>query len=135
MELNLLSKKIIGEATFVHKELGRGLLESVYQKCLCHRLISIGLSIEMEKPLPVYFDGIYLDCGYRLDIVVEKAIVIELKSIKRLKDIHLAQMLTYLKLSNYPLGLLMNFNEKTLVNGLKRVINQNKSLCTLCTLW
>jgi GxxExxY protein len=123
MELNLLSKKIIGEAIFVHKELGPGLLESVYQKCLCHRLISIGLSIEMGKPLPVYFDGIYLDCGYRLDIVVEKAIVIELKSIKRLKDIHLAQMLTYLKLSNYPLGLLMNFNEKTLVNGLKRVIN------------
>jgi len=123
MELNLLSKKIIGEATFVHKELGPGLLESVYQKCLCHRLILIGLSIEMEKPLPVYFDGIYLDCGYRLDIVVEKAIVIELKSIKRLKDIHLAQMHTYLKLSNYPLGLLMNFNEKTLVNGLKRVIN------------
>lgn len=121
MELNLLSKKIIGEVIFVHKELGPGLLEGVYQKCLCHRLISKGLSTEMEKPLPVYFDGVNLDCGYRLDLVVEKTIVIELKSIKKLKDIHLAQMLTYLKLGNYPLGLLMNFNEKTLVNGLKRV--------------
>ncbi len=117
-----MSKKIIGEAIFVHKELGPGLLEGVYQKCLCHRLISKGLFTEMEKPLPVYFDGVNLDCGYRLDLVVEKTIVIELKSIKRLKDIHLAQMLTYLKLGKYPLGLLMNFNEKTLVNGLKRVI-------------
>jgi len=80
------------------------------------------LSIEIEKPLPVYFDGIFLDCGYRLDLVVEKSVVIEIKSIKKLKEIHLAQMLIYLKLGKYPLGLLINFNENRLVDGLKRVI-------------
>ncbi|MCR9016119.1 GxxExxY protein [Aquiflexum gelatinilyticum] len=122
MEINSLTQKIIGESIYVHKELGPGLLESAYQKCLFHRLNSIGLSIEIEKPLPVYFDGIFLDCGYRLDLVVEKTVVIEIKSIKKLKEIHLAQMLTYLKLGKYPLGLLINFNEKRLVNGLKRVI-------------
>ena len=122
METNSLTQKIIGESIYVHKELGPGLLESAYQKCLFHRLNSIGLSIEIEKPLPVYFDGIFLDCGYRLDLVVEKTVVIEIKSIKKLKEIHLAQMLTYLKLGKYPLGLLINFNEKRLVDGLKRVI-------------
>jgi GxxExxY protein len=122
MEINSLTQKIIGESIYVHKELGPGLLESAYQKCLFHRLNSIGLSIEIEKPLPVYFDGIFLDCGYRLYLVVEKTVVIEIKSIKKLKEIHLAQMLTYLKLGKYPLGLLINFNEKRLVDGLKRVI-------------
>ncbi|WP_336246195.1 GxxExxY protein [Cognataquiflexum nitidum] len=118
--MNSLTQKIIGESIYVHKELGPGLLESAYQKCLCHRLISVGLSIEIA--LPVYFDGIFLDCGYRLDLVVEKTVVIEIKSIKKLKEIHLAQMLTYLKLGKYPLGLLINFKEKRLVDGLKRVI-------------
>ena len=122
MEINSLTQKIIGESIYVHKELGPGLLERAYQKFLFHRLNSIGLSIEIEKPLPVYFDGIFLDCGYRLDLVVEKTVVIEIKSIKKLKEIHLAQMLTYLKLGKYPLGLLINFNEKRLVNVLKRVI-------------
>lgn len=122
MEINSLTQKIIGESIYAHKEHGPGLLESAYQKCLFHMLNSIGLSIEIEKPLPVYFDGIFLDCGYRLDLVVEKTVVIEIKSIKKLKEIHLAQMLTYLKLGKYPLGLLINFNEKRLVNGLKRVI-------------
>ena len=122
MEINSLTKKIIGESIYIHKELGPGLLESAYQKFLFHRLNSIGLSIELEKALPIYFDGIFLDCGYRLDLVVENAVVIEIKSIKKLKEIHLAQMITYLKLGKYPLGLLINFNEKKLVGGLKRVI-------------
>lgn len=122
MEVNSLTQKIIGESIFVHKELGPGLLESAYQKCLFHRLNSIGLSIETEKPLPIFFDNMHLDCGYRLDLVVENTVVVEIKSIKRLKDIHLAQMITYLKLGKYPLGLLINFNEKKLVDGLKRVI-------------
>lgn len=122
MEVNSLTQKIIGESIFVHKELGPGLLESAYQKCLFHRLNSIGLSIETEKPLPIFFDNMHLDCGYRLDLVVENTVVVEIKSIKRLKDIHLAQMITYLKLGKYPFGLLINFNEKKLVDGLKRVI-------------
>jgi GxxExxY protein len=122
MEINSLTQKIIGESIYVHKELGPGLLESAYQKCLFHRLNSIGLSIEIEKPLPIFFDNTHLDCGYRLDLVVENTVVVEIKSIKRLKDIHLAQMITYLKLGKYPLGLVINFNEKKLIDGLKRVI-------------
>ncbi len=117
----LLTEKIISEAIYVHRQLGPGLLESTYQSCLFFRLLQAGLMVEKEKPLPVYFDGNKIDCGYRLDLVVEDQVVLELKSIKKLKDIHLAQMMTYLKLGKYQTGLLMNFNVTRLVDGLRRV--------------
>ena len=116
-----LTEKIIGEAIFVHKCLGPGLLESVYQRCLYHRLVKVGLFVEKEKSMPVHFDGLQLECGYRLDLVVENQVVLELKSVKNLEDIHLAQMITYLKLGNYPIGLLLNFNVVKLIDGIKRV--------------
>ncbi len=115
------SDKIIGEAIYVHRQLGPGLLESTYQNCLFYRLNQAGLKVEKEKQLPVIFDGINIECGCRLDLVVEDQIVLELKSIKKLKNIHMAQMITYLKLSGFSIGLLMNFNVVRLVDGLKRV--------------
>ncbi|NVJ84718.1 MAG: GxxExxY protein [Algoriphagus sp.] len=118
-----ITEKIIGEAIYVHRKLGPGLLESTYQHCLFQRLKSLGLKVEMEKPLPVYFDGLKLDCGYRMDIVVEDQIILELKSIKKIRDIHKAQMITYLKLSGYRIGLLINFNVLRLVDGLIRLRN------------
>ncbi len=117
----LLTDKIIAEAIYVHRQLGPGLLESTYQSCLFYRLVQAGLKVEKEKSLPVIFDGVQIECGYRLDLVVEDQVVLELKSIKKLKDIHLAQMITYLKLGKYPTGLLMNFNVARLVDGLRRV--------------
>jgi GxxExxY protein len=117
----LLTDKIITEAIYVHKHMGPGLLESTYQSCPFHRLVQAGMKVEKEKPLPVIFDGVQIECGYRLDLVVYDQVVLELKSIKKLKDIHLAQMITYLKLSKYPTGLLMNFNVIRLVDGLRRV--------------
>lgn len=117
----LLTDKIIAEAIYVHKHLGPGLLESTYQSCLFYRLVQAGMKVEKEKPLPVIFDSIQIECGYRLDLVVEDQVVLELKSIKKLKDIHLAQMITYLKLGKYRTGLLMNFNVVRLVDGLRRV--------------
>ena len=116
-----LSDKIIGEAIYVHRQLGPGLLESTYQNCLFYRLQQAGLKVEKEKQLPVISEGINIECGYRLDLLVEDQIILELKSIKKLKDIHLAQMITYLKLSGFSIGLLMNFNVVRLVDGLKRV--------------
>ncbi len=121
MELNSLTQKIIGEAIYVHKILGPGLLEGVYQHCLYQRLRLIGLKVEIEKPFPVKFDGVFIECGYRLDLVVEGIVVLELKSIKKLRDIHLAQMITYLKLGKYEVGLLINLNVLKLIDGLKRV--------------
>jgi GxxExxY protein len=117
----LLTDRIIVEAIYVHRHLGPGLLESTYQNCLFYRLVQGGMKVEKEKPLPVIFDGIQIECGYRLDLVVEDQVVLELKSIKKLKNIHLAQMITYLKLGKYPTGLLMNFNVVRLVDGLRRV--------------
>jgi GxxExxY protein len=117
----LLTDKIIAEAIYVQRHLGPGLLESKYQSCLFYRLVQAGMKVEKEKPLPVIFDGVQIECGYRLDLVVDDQVVLELKSIKKLKDIHLAQMITYLKLSKYQTGLLMNFNVVRLVDGLRRV--------------
>ena len=117
----LLTDKMIAEAIYVHRQLGPGLLENTYQSCLFYRLVQAGMKVEKEKPLPVIFDRVQIECGYRLDLVVNDQVVLELKSIKKLKDIHLAQMITYLKLSKYPTGLLMNFNVIRLVDGLRRV--------------
>ena len=126
MDINELSSKIIGSAIEVHKALGPGLLESVYEECLCHELSLKGFSFERQKLLPVEYKGKQLDCGYRLDVVVEKAIIIELKSCERIEPIHKAQLLTYLKLSGLQLGLLLNFNTLMMRDGIVRVVNELK---------
>lgn len=118
-----LTEQIIGCAIKVHKVLGPGLLESAYEACLCFELRKQGLYVEKEKPLPLVYEEVKLDCGYRIDLLVEREIVIEVKSVDAWADIHLAQVLTYLKLSNNRLGLLINFNVVLLKDGIKRVIN------------
>ena len=123
-ELNRLTEKIIGIAIEVHRELGPGLLESVYQKCLAIALREAGLKIEEEMPVPICFRGQQItDNGYRLDLLVEDTVVLELKSVAVLVDVNMKQVLTYLRLMRKPVGLLMNFNEVVLKNGIKRIIN------------
>ncbi len=123
MNVNEISKTIIGFAIEVHKKLGPGLLESAYQECLFYELKKAGLRVEKEKPMPIVYKEVKLDHGYRIDLLVEDNIVIELKSVEALTDVHFAQVLTYLKLGGYKLGLLINFNVKLLKNGIKRIIN------------
>jgi GxxExxY protein len=110
----------------VHKALGPGLLESAYEECICHELTLRGLSFERQKPLPIVFKGKELDCSYRLDIVVENSIILELKSCENIEPIHRAQLLTYLKLSNLHLRLLLNFNTSFMKDGIVRVVNELK---------
>jgi GxxExxY protein len=117
-----LSKRIIGCALEVHKALGPGLLESAYQQCLCHELMLNGIRFECEKPLPINYKGCHLDCGYRLDIVVENELILELKSVEELNRVHEAQILSYMKMANVKQGLLINFNVPMLKNGLKSFI-------------
>lgn len=123
MEDNEITEKIIGCAIKIHKALGPGLLESAYQACLYYELVKSGLSVEKEKPLPLVYEEVKLDCGYRMDLVIERRIVVEVKSVDALTDIHLAQVLTYLKLSNNRFGLLINFNVLKLKDGVKRIVN------------
>ena len=123
MDINQLSSQIIGAAIEVHKALGPGLLESAYEKCLCHELKLRGLSFESQKPLPLVFKGENLDCGYQLDIVVENTIILELKSCEKIKPIHKAQLLTYLKLSGLKLGLVLNFNVPVMRDGIVRMVH------------
>ena len=124
MDINKLSSKIIGAAIEVHKALGPGLLESAYEECLCHELSFGGLSLERQKPLALSYKGITLDCGYRLDLVVENAIILELKSCDKIDPIHKAQLLTYLKLSGLNLGLILNFNVSIMRDGIVRIVNE-----------
>ena len=124
MNINKLSSRIIGAAIEVHKALGPGLLESAYEECICHELSTGGLSLERQKPLAVRYKGINLDCGYRLDVVVEDAIILELKSCEKIDPIHKAQLLTYLKLSGFKLGLLLNFNVTLMREGIMRIVNE-----------
>ncbi len=124
MRENELSEIIIGAAINVHKKLGPGLLESAYEECLYYELNKNGLNVEKQKPMPLIYDDVKLDVGYRIDIMVENKVVIEIKSVEALNDVHLAQVLTYLKLSNCKLGLLINFNVSKLVNGIRRVVNK-----------
>lgn len=115
--------KIILDCSFkVHSELGPGLLESAYEECLFYELMKNGLKVEKQKALPLIYDDVKLEIGYRVDLLVENLIVVEIKSVEALNEVHLAQILTYLKLSNCKLGLLVNFNVKQLKNGFKRVI-------------
>ena len=123
MTENEISKKVIGLAIDVHIALGPGLLENAYKECLFYKIIQSGLFAEKEKSMPLVFEEIKLDCGYRIDILVENKLVIELKCVDELNDIHLAQTLTYLRLGNFKLGLLINFNEVLLKDGIKRVAN------------
>lgn len=122
MSENEISSKIIGCAIEVHKQLGPGLLESAYQTCLIHEFLEIGLTVRSEVPMPVVYKGIRLDHGYRMDIIVEEKVVVEIKTVEFLTDVHKAQVLTYLKLGNYRLGLLLNFHVSTLKQGIKRII-------------
>lgn len=123
MDENEVANKVIGSAIEVHKALGPGLLESAYQECLFYKLQKEGFQVIKEKPMPLIFEEVQLDCGYRIDLLVENKVVIELKSVEALNDVHLAQILTYLKLGDYRLGLLMNFNVSLLKNGVRRVAN------------
>ena len=123
MTENEIANKVIGHAIEVHKALGPGLLESAYKECLYYKIKQSSLFVEKEKPMPLVFEDVKLDCGYRLDLLVENKLVLELKVVEALNDVHLAQMLTYLKIGNFKLGLLVNFNVALLKNGIKRVIN------------
>lgn len=121
---NELTSQIIECSIKVHKELGPGLLESAYKECLFYELLKKGLTVSKEKPLPLIYEEVKLECGYRLDLLVEEEVVIEVKSVDSLADIHTAQVLTYLKLSNCQVGLLINFNVVLLKSGIKRLINK-----------
>ena len=123
MNENDLAYKLIGISIDIHNALGPGLLESAYQECLFYKINKAGIFVEKEKAMPLIYEDVKLDCGYRIDLLVEKKLVIEVKSVEVLNDIHLAQTLTYLKLGNYKLGLLINFHVAVLKNGIKRVIN------------
>ena len=123
-DFNRLSSQIIKAAINVHKELGPGLLESVYQSCMVIELENIGHKIQAEVPLPVYYRGRKVDeVGFRLDLLVEDIIVVELKSVEKVQEVHKKQLLTYLRLAKKPLGLLINFNEVLLKDGITRIIN------------
>lgn len=122
MDREEIFKLILDCAFTVHSELGPGLLENAYEECLCYELRNAGLKVERQKALPLVYKEIKLDAGYRIDILVEDSIVVELKAVEELTDVHLAQVLTYLKLLKCKLGLLVNFNVKYLKNGIKRAI-------------
>ena len=121
--INKITDTIIGSAIDVHRELGPGLLETAYEACLAFELADRGLSIERQKALPIVYRDVRLDCGYRLDLLVENKVIVELKAVERVEPIHTAQLLSYLKLSGCKLGLLINFNVKVLKNGIRRIIN------------
>jgi GxxExxY protein len=123
-KLDEISRRIIGAAIEVHRHLGPGLLESAYEACLAYELRQIGLRVEQQRPLPVVYKDVTLDCGYRLDLVVEDSIVIEVKAVEQLARIHDAQLLSYLRLSGLRVGLLMNFHSRVLKDGLKRIVNE-----------
>lgn len=123
MELNGISSRILGAAFKVHTEIGPGVLESVYQSCMHHELKKAGLCVEAQVAVPVQYDGLQLESGYRIDLLVEDMVVVELKCVDGLLPIHKAQLLTYLKLANKPLGLLLNFNVVHMREGIKRILN------------
>jgi GxxExxY protein len=124
MNENELSNKIIGIAINVHNALGPGLLESAYKECLCYRLKQEGYFVEKEKSMPLIYEEVKLECGYRIDILVERKVVIEIKSVDSLNEVHFAQTLTYMKLGAYKLGLLINFNVSFLKDGIRRIANK-----------
>jgi len=120
---NEVSEAVIGSAIEVHRHLGPGLLESAYEKCLCRELGIRGIPFERQRPLPVKYKGIRLDCGYRLDLVVADTLVVEVKTVDGLLPVHEAQLLTYLRLGGWKIGLLINFNVPLLKKGIKRMVH------------
>jgi GxxExxY protein len=124
LSINEITELVIGSAISVHTVLGPGLFESAYQECLYYELTTQGLKVEKEKPLPLIYKDVKMECGYRVDLLVENKVIIELKSVEALTDVHMAQVLTYLKLSNNKIGLLINFNSYRIKDGLKRLINK-----------
>lgn len=123
-ELNEITDKIIGAAIAVHREIGPGLLESAYEACLAYELTRNGLSVEQQKPLPLKYRDVNLECGYRIDLLVEDKVIVELKAVEKIDPIHEAQLLSYLKLSGCQVGLLINFNVKLIKNGIRRLVNK-----------
>ena len=123
MTENELSRVVFDSALKVHQALGPGLLESAYEECLYYEIKKTGLFVEKQKPLPLVYEDVKLDIGYRIDIIIENKLILELKSVESLNDVHFAQILTYLKLTNCKLGLLINFNVSLIKNGIKRVVN------------
>ncbi len=119
---NEITREIMDSAYKVHSKLGPGLLESAYQACLAYELKKKGLHVDVEKPLPLIYEEVKMDCGYRIDLLVENKVVVELKTVEAFTDVHIAQVLTYLKLSGNRVGLLLNFYTKSLKNGIKRLI-------------
>jgi GxxExxY protein len=123
LSFNELTERVIGACIEIHRALGPGLLESAYEECLCYELSRAGIKFDRQKPLPVHYKEVNLECGYRLDLVVEDKLIVELKSVDEIAPIHEAQLLTYLKLSSLTLGLLINFNVPVLKAGIKRIAN------------
>ena len=122
-DVNRITNRAIGACIEIHRSLGPGLLESVYQACLCHELSTMGLNFETHVPLQVSYDGVKLNCGYCLDIVVQNSVILELKTVETLLPIHEAQVLTYLKLTGMTDGLLINFSVPILKDGIRRIVN------------
>jgi GxxExxY protein len=120
---NQITELVIGYAIEVHKALGPGLLESAYESCLHYEVLHNGLFVERQKPIPLIYNDVKMDCGYRADLVVENKVIVEIKSVDALNQIHLMQIITHLKLTNYKVGLLINFNVLRLKDGIKRVVN------------
>jgi GxxExxY protein len=123
MTYNELSYSVVGAAMKVHRELGPGLLEKAYQECLCYEIAQLGLCVEKEVAMPLKYRGVKLECGFRMDLLVENRLVVETKSVSELNDIHFAQLLSYLKQGDFRMGLLINFNSLILKNGIRRVVN------------
>lgn len=123
MEINEITKNIIGAAIEVHRTLGPGLLESTYEACLFYEIEQMGLYVERQVELPIKYKNVSLETGYRIDLIVENDVIVELKSVKELLPVHTAQIITYLKIANKSKGLLMNFNEVRLIDGVKRITN------------
>jgi len=124
--INQITKQIIGAAIGVHDELGPGMLESAYEACMVYELTSAGLRVERQKVLPIVYTGTRIDCGYRLDLLVEDTVVVELKSVERIEKVRCKQLLSYLRLSGLSVGLLINFNVEYLKMGIKRIVNNLK---------
>jgi len=125
MNENEIARIVFDCALRVHKQLGPGLLESAYEECLCYELRKLNLKVSKQRPLPLIYEDVFLEVGYRVDLMVEEKFIVEIKSVEALNDVHLAQILTYLKLSGCKLGMLINFNVSLLKYGIKRVINGN----------
>ena len=121
---NEITERVIGCGIKVHTNLGPGLLESAYESCLYYELFKAGLSVERQKPIPLFYEEVKLECGYRADLVVERRIIVEVKAVEALNEIHIMQTVTHLKLANYRLGLLINFNVVRLKDGIRRISNR-----------